>query len=52
MVQDAVALSQNLVAFRAEVELFTDIAHVEEFLVVFLQEAGLVGGTLGSASRS
>lgn len=38
-VQDGVALPQDLVSLEAEVVLFSQIAHVEEFFVVFLEEA-------------
>ena len=46
-VQDGVALPQDLVSLEAEVVLFSQIAHIEEFFVVLLEEAALGGGYMG-----
>ena len=35
-VKDSVAFFKNLVSFGSQVELFTQIAHVEQFFVVLL----------------
>lgn len=38
-VEDAVALAEDLVPLGSEVEVLADIAHIEELLVVLLEEA-------------
>lgn len=40
VVKDDVALPQDLVTFDAEVEVLAEIAHIEELLVVLLEETG------------
>lgn len=39
-VEDAVAILQDFVPLDAEVVILAQIAHIEEFLVVFLEHAG------------
>jgi hypothetical protein len=36
-VQNPIAFAEHDVAFLAEVELLTDVAHIEQFLIVLLQ---------------
>lgn len=38
-IKDSVTLSKNLVSLGSQVELLTQVAHIEEFFVVFLEEA-------------
>ena len=38
-VEDAVAVAEHLVALDAQVEVLSDVAHVEQLLVVLLQQA-------------
>jgi len=38
-VENPVAFPQNLVPFGAQVEFLTQIAHIKEFLIVFLEES-------------
>lgn len=35
-IENVIAFSQHLISLSAQVELFTDVAHIEEFLAVFL----------------
>ena len=37
-IEDLIAFSEYLISLSAQVELFSDIAHIKEFLAVFLEE--------------
>lgn len=37
-VENLVAFCQHLISLSAQVELFTNVAHIKEFLAVFLEE--------------
>ena len=47
-VQDAVALLQDLVSFGAQVEFLSQIAHIEQFFVVFLEQTDLASRYMGA----
>lgn len=38
-IEDAVAVPEHLVALDSQMEILTDVAHVEQLLVVLLQQA-------------
>jgi hypothetical protein len=46
-IEDSIALAEYLVSLETQVELLSDIAHIEDLLVVLLQESGLARATLG-----
>jgi hypothetical protein len=46
-IEDSIALAEYLVSLETQVELLSDIAHIEDLLVVLLQESGLARVTLG-----
>lgn len=37
-IQDAVALTQDFVPLGSKVELLSEVAHIEQLLIVFLEE--------------
>jgi len=49
-IKDSVAFSKNLVSFGSQVELFTQIAHVEQFFVVLLEQTKSSGSYIGEIS--
>lgn len=49
-IKDSVTFSKDLVSFGPQVVLLTQIAHVEQFLVVLLQQTKSRGSYIGEAS--
>jgi hypothetical protein len=46
-IQDAVALTQDFVPLGSEVELLAEVAHIEDLLVVLLEQPRWLRGSMG-----